>query len=174
VHRGLAAAIPVPSKVQALTERTAELEWLFDVTGKLKGGADEQRVVQELLIASTLRLKAAFRVLSIPAKRLCIEHARDELDAASLKTAWLKTQQQLLAWAQRHNRPLVSNGAGRSGTTIPPCKILSVPIMRDSGRSLGVMAFFNPPEAADFASRHVFLARHLGRQTASSSMRSST
>ncbi len=167
IHRELAAAVPVASKVQALTERTAELEWLFTVTGNLKGASDEQRVLQELLAASTLRLKSAFGVLSIPSKRLCIEHEREPQKAAPLKIAWLKTQQNLISWAQRQNRPLVSNGAGRNSATIPPCKILSVPIMRDAGRSLGVMAFFNPPDAADFASRHVFLARHLGRQTAS-------
>ena len=169
IHRELAAAVPVASKVQALTERTAELEWLFKVTGNLKGAADERRLVEELLIASTERLKAAFGVLFIPNKRLCIEHERlrDGLKTASLRTAWLQTQQHLLAWAQRQNRPLVSNAAGRNSTKIPPCKILSVPITRDTGRALGVMAFFNPPDAADFASRHVFLARHLGRQTAS-------
>ena len=29
-----------------------------------------------------------------------------------------------------------------------------------------MLAFFNPPDAADFAPRQVFLARHLGRQAA--------
>ena len=46
------------------------------------------------------------------------------------------------------------------------CKILAVPIVRESGRVIGVLAFFNPPDAVDFASRQVFLARHLGRQAA--------
>jgi hypothetical protein len=49
---------------------------------------------------------------------------------------------------------------------IARCKIRSVPVVRETGRALGVMAFFNPADAADFASRHVFLAHHLGRQTA--------
>jgi diguanylate cyclase (GGDEF)-like protein len=42
-----------------------------------------------------------------------------------------------------------------------------VPIVREGGRVVGVLAFFNPREAPDFSQRHVFLARHLGRQTAS-------
>jgi len=167
IHRELTAAVPVQSQVQALTERTAELEWLFKVTGSLKQPTDERRLVEELLIASTERLKCAFGVLAIPNKRLCIEHQRDELVAATLKSTWQQTQPHLLAWAQRHGRPLVINNAGRNSTKISPCKILSVPIMRDTGRALGVMAFFNPPSAPDFVSRHVFLARHLGRQTAS-------
>jgi hypothetical protein len=59
VHRELAAASPVRSRVQALTERTAELEWLFKVTGNLKGSLDDRRLVAELLIASTERLDSA-------------------------------------------------------------------------------------------------------------------
>jgi diguanylate cyclase (GGDEF)-like protein len=167
VHRELAAAIPARSRVQALTERTAELEWLFKVTGNLKGSLDDGRLVEELLIASTERLDSALGVLSIPEKRLCIEHERDMLDAGPLRTAWQQTQQHLMTWAQRQNRPLVLNGAGRDSNKIARCKILSVPVVRETGRVLGVMAFFKPADAADFASRHVFLARHLGRQTAS-------
>jgi diguanylate cyclase (GGDEF)-like protein len=167
IHRELAAAVPVSEKVQALTERTAELEWLFNVTGKIKGAFDERRLVEDLLVASTERLQCAFGVLSIPNKRLCIEHGRDLIEAAPLKNAWKQTQAHLLAWAQRHNRPMVVNKAGAAGSKITPSKIMSVPVVRDNGRVLGILAFFNPPEAADFASRHVFLARHLGRQTAS-------
>jgi diguanylate cyclase (GGDEF)-like protein len=166
IHRELAAAVPVATKVQALTERSAELEWLFKVTASIKGAFDERRLVEELLVASAERLKCAFAVMSIPNKRLCIEHERDLLDAAPLKKAWRQTQVQLVAWAQRHNRPLVINKVS-TGHKITPCKILSVPVVRDNGRVLGIMAFFNPPDGADFASRHVFLARHLGRQSAS-------
>ena len=167
IHRELAAAVPARSRVQALTERTAELEWLFQVTGNLKGSTDDRRLVEELLIASTKRLQSAFGVMCIPEKRMFIEHEGDIMTAGPLRAAWKKTQTHLLTWAQRRHRPLVVNGAGSDGKKITRCKILSVPVVRDSGRVLGVLAFFNPPEAPDFASRHVFLARHLGRQTAS-------
>ena len=40
-------------------------------------------------------------------------------------------------------------------------------LLRETGRLIGIMAFFNASEAANFAPRHVFLARHLGRQMAS-------
>jgi len=167
VHRDLAASLPARSRMQALTERTAELEWLFEVTGSLKGSSDDRRLLEELLIASTERLHSALGVLYIPDKRLCIEHDRDILDAPPLREAWKQTQQHLITWAQRQHRPLVINGAGRDSQKVSRCKILSVPVVRDTGRVLGVLAFFNPADAADFASRHVFLARHLGRQTAS-------
>jgi hypothetical protein len=54
---------------------------------------DDGRLVEELLIASTERLDSALGVLSIPEKRLCIEHERDVLDAGPLRTAWQQTQQ---------------------------------------------------------------------------------
>ena len=166
VHREFAAAIPAGSRVKELTERTAELEWLFQVTGHLKGSADDRHLVEELLTAATERLQCALGVLFIPDKRLSIAHESDMLAAAPLREVWGKIQQQLMGWAQRQQRPLVVNSAGRDGLKIARCKILSVPVVRETGRILGVMAFFNPPDAPDFESRHVFLARHLGRETA--------
>jgi diguanylate cyclase (GGDEF)-like protein len=166
VHREFAAAVPTRSRVQALTERTAELEWLFQVTGQLKGSSDDRRLVEELLVAATERLNSVLGVLCIPDKRLYLEHEVDMLKAAPLREVWQKIQPQLIGWAQRRQRPLVVNSAGRDGLKIARCKILSVPIVRETGRVLGAMTFINPPDAADFASRHVFLARHLGRETA--------
>lgn len=166
VHRELAAAVPVAARVQALTERTAELEWLFQVTGKLKGSSDDRRVAEDLVIASSQRLHSVLGILSIPEKRLLITHASDAAAAAPLHDVWKHTQQQLLNWAQRQKRPFVMNAAGRDPAKLPRCKILAVPVVRETGRVLGVLAFFNPPNQPDYEARHVFLARHLGRETA--------
>jgi diguanylate cyclase (GGDEF)-like protein len=166
LHRELVAGRPEQKRLQTLTERTAELEWLFKVTSELKGGADEQRMLEQLLSAATERLKSAFGVLLVPDKRLCVEHCRDESRAGALREAWAQARQSLLTWVQRQGRPLVMNGAGRSGEKINRCKLLCVPIVRETGRVIGALAFFNPPEARDYQSRHTFLARHLGRQTA--------
>lgn len=166
LHRELVGGQPELKKLQTLTERTAELEWLFKVTSHLKSGSDEQQVLEQLLSAATDRLRSAFGVLLVPDKRLCMEHCRDERSAAVLREAWSRARQSLLTWVQRQRRPLVMNGAGRAGQKIARCKILCVPIVREAGRVIGILAFFNPPEARDFQSRHTFLARHLGRQTA--------
>jgi diguanylate cyclase (GGDEF)-like protein len=167
VHRDLSAARPAQDRVRVLTERTAELEWLFNITTRLKGSGDDQQLLKELLTAAAERLAVAFAILSIPEKRLTLEYGRDGLELPSLKMAWQQTQQHLHAWAQRQHKPLIVNGAGRGNKKVAACKILSVPIVRDSGRVLGVLVFFNPASAADFAPRHEFLARHLGRQTVS-------
>jgi diguanylate cyclase (GGDEF)-like protein len=166
VQRELAAAQPASRRLHVLTERTAELEWLFNVTSKLNGAADDRRILEELLRASIERLESVFGILIVPDKRICIE--RDISGSSALHDACVKTQQHLITWAQRQNRPLVINAqnSARAAPNTARCKILSVPVTRDNGRVIGVLAFFNPPEAADFATRHVFLAQHLGRQTA--------
>jgi len=167
VHRDLIAARPAQDRVRVLTERTAELEWLFNITARLKGAGDDRRLLTELLTASAERLDCLFAALSIPEKRLALEYTHQAGGLESLQTAWQQTQPHLLAWAQRQHKPLIINSAGRGNKKVAACKILSVPIVRDSGRVLGVLVFFNPANAADFAPRHEFLARHLGRQTVS-------
>jgi GGDEF domain-containing protein len=64
----LAATRPETVKVRVLTERTAELEWLFELTGKLKGCTDERHVVEELLRAANERLNSGLTVLCVPEK----------------------------------------------------------------------------------------------------------
>lgn len=166
LHRELVAAQSKRSREQTLTERTEELEWLFKVTQRVHGSSDEQQVVEELLTAATERLNSAFGALCIPDKRLMIEHTRDDPTAQPLREAFVQTRQHLLAWAQRRRRALVVNNAGRSGQTFSACKILCVPITLSTGRAIGMLAFFRPAQSRDYASREIFLARHLGRQAA--------
>jgi diguanylate cyclase (GGDEF)-like protein len=165
VQRDLLAAKPAPAREQALTERTAELEWLFQVTNRLRGTANEQRIVEELLKASTERLGSALGILSVPDKRLTVFCERDAA-AASLREAWRQTEPHLRNWAQRQKRPLVVNKARAAHDNLMRCKVICVPIVRESGRVMGLMAFYNPATAPDFRERHAFLARHIGRQAA--------
>lgn len=166
LHRELGTARPVRAKRQALTERTAELEWLFKVTANLRGATDDNHVLEELLRAATERLKSTLGVIVVPARRLCIEHVRESDDAALLRESWQQARKHLLTWVERRRRPLLTNGVGRSAQKTARCKLLAVPVMRENGRVIGLMAFFNPPDAPDYERRHAFLARHLGQQTA--------
>jgi diguanylate cyclase (GGDEF)-like protein len=167
VHRDFAASRPAQARVRALTERTAELEWLFNISSVLKGATDDRRILTELLTAAAERLECGYAVISIPEKRLVIEHERDLVVSGALKSAWQQTQQHLLAWATRQQKPLMINHGASARKKAPSCKILSVPVVRDTGRVLGILVFFNHASAGDFVARHEFLARHLGRQTAS-------
>jgi diguanylate cyclase (GGDEF)-like protein len=171
IHRDLAAAKPTRAKVKELTERSAELEWLFRVTNNLKGAVDDQRIIEELMAAASARLHAALGILCIPDKHLTVKYEHDPAAAPRLFEAWGQMQQHLITWVQRQSRPLVINGVGSGvgsgGKSMVRCKVLCVPIVRDTGRVIGAMAFYNPPEAADFLARQVFLARLIGRQAAS-------
>jgi len=167
VHRDLAAAVPARTKLKDLTERTAELEWLFSVTSNLKGAVDDRRIIDELLAASTDRLRCALGILYIPEKHLTVKFERDPAVAQVLWPAWSQMQAHLLSWVQRQKRPLMSNGAGNGPKNIIRCKVLCVPVVRESGPTVGALIFYNPPEAPDFQQRHAFLAQHIGRQAAS-------
>ena len=167
LHRELDVRRPAQGTLQDLAERASELEWLFNVAHS-PGGAngDERQAIEGLLEVCTAHLESAFGVLSVPEKHLSIEHPRDPQLAQSLRQAWPQVHGQLTAWTQRHRSVLVVNGAGRAHTKVPRCKILCVPITPEHGRVIGLIAFFNPAEASDYCSRHVFLAQHLGRQSA--------
>jgi diguanylate cyclase (GGDEF)-like protein len=165
VQRELAAAAPAKSRIQTLTERTDELEWLFGITSRLKASLDEKDALHQLLVVAAQRLQSELAVIYIPGKKFCLEHMRSPAQGAPLLAAWQRTKSQLLTWVQRHTRPLnMGDGAGKAGKL--RCKILGVPVVRDTGRVIGVLAFFNPVSVPDFAGRHVFLARHLGRHVA--------
>jgi diguanylate cyclase (GGDEF)-like protein len=166
VHRDMTSAKPVKASEESLTERTAELEWLFKVTNTLKG-VDDQRILEELLAAATVRLGGVMGVLAVPDKRLTVKHLAANDDADLLNEAWRQTQPHLMTWAQRQNRPLVNNRIGHGKPEAVQCKVLCVPIVRENGRVIGIMAFYNLADGTDFSSRQVFLARHIGRQAAS-------
>jgi diguanylate cyclase (GGDEF)-like protein len=166
LHRELAAAQPLHSKVRVLTEQTAELEWLFDITGKLSGNREDQGVIAELLRAACGRLDSLLVVLQVPEKQLSMKFSPPGVAAAALEEVWQQTSKHLLTWAERQHRPLVINGGGGQVPARRRPKIMSVPLLRDSGRTIGILAFFRAPDAADFESHQVFLARHLGREAA--------
>ncbi len=164
--RELAARQSSRSRVQTLTERTSELEWLFKVTSDLKGASDERRVLEGMLQAATERLKSTFGVLVATERRLYLECVREERTAEALRSEWRRARQHLLNYAQRQRRPLVINSTAGHAPHGLPCKMLVVPLIRESGRVIGLLTFLNPAAAPDYETRHVFLARHLGRQAA--------
>jgi diguanylate cyclase (GGDEF)-like protein len=167
IHRDLATAIPARALVQTLTERSEELEWLFKVTSNLKGAVDDKKILEELVTAATSRLNSALGVLYVPDKRLTIKYEKDKTTSASLLEAWSQTREHLITWVQRQSRPLVLNSVGRDGKSLSRCKLLCVPVVRETGRVIGALAFYNVSKAENYSGQQVFLARHIGRQAAS-------
>lgn len=167
IHRDLSHAIPARARIATLTERSAELEWLFKVTSNLNGAMDDKKVLQELVAEATSRLKSALGILHVPDKRLTVKCENDKAVSVSLFEAWSRMREHLITWVQRQNRPLVINNAGRRGRQLIRCKVLCVPVVRETGRVIGALAFYKMPQTEDYCDREVFLARHIGRQAAS-------
>ena len=103
----------------------------------------------------------------MPDKRLTLFAEVDISYAPRLVNAWTQTKPHLLTWALRQNLPLVINRVGTTREGRVPCKVMCVPIVRERGRVIGILAFYNPPQASDYVSRHIFLAQHIGRQASS-------
>jgi len=134
--------------------------------GNLKGAVDDQRVIEELLSRPRPPGVRAGRPLH-SRQAHDLKHAPDAAAGSVLLEAWTQTQQHLITWVQRQNRPLLVNKVGSGSNHLTRCKVLCVPVVRDSGRVIGALAFYKLPTMPDFLARHVFLARHIGRQAAS-------
>jgi diguanylate cyclase (GGDEF)-like protein len=165
IHRELAAAVPARTKLDVLTARAAELEWLFNLTTNLKGAVDDQKILEQLMAQATSRLNSALGVLYVPDRHLTIKAEHDEA-AAPLLEVWSQTRDHLITWVQRQRRPLVINRGGREGSDLGRCKVLCVPMERNTGQVTGALMFYNPPQAPNYTRRQTFLASHIGRQAA--------
>ncbi len=165
MRRELANRKTRAARATTMAERTAELEWLFEFSTEVRTPGDESRALDRLLAAAAQRLRAQFATLVVPDRRVQPEYlAEDSTAGETLRHALGLMQTHLLVWAHLRKQPLVTNAKDpAAGAGLPACKILSVPVAAKSGRIIGVLVFLNPPGAADFGSRQMFLARHLGR-----------
>lgn len=156
--------VPAPPRVRVLEERTQELEWLFGVSSRLGGTGGDDQQLSALLQEASARIGAAFAGIVIPEKRISLVHAT--ANAGQLADSFRKTSTHLLNWVQRRSQPLVVNSPPKQADAHQSCRVLAVPVVQKAGRVMGLLAFFNPVAGTEFASRHVYLARHLGRQVA--------
>ena len=152
------------SALQLLTERNTDLQWLIELTGMVQREPGSEPALRALLEAARVRTRSALAVLSVPDRNLFVEQREDGPAGAELSVLWRRSGAQMTAWVRQKRRPLVLNGRG--GAAAPRSKILLAPIGGDAGPVAGVLAFFRPPEAADYRQRHLVLAGLLGRQWA--------
>ena len=167
LRRELATGRHSGSQVQQLTERTADLEWLFQVTAGPHAKGDDRRLLEELLQAATQRMEAAMGVLYIPGKRLTLIEEREAAGTSSMRKAWDETTSHLMTWVQRQRKPLIVNRVGHGNPQRVHCKVLCVPLLKENDRVIGMIAFFNGSKHPDFSKRQAALAQHIGRQVAS-------
>jgi diguanylate cyclase (GGDEF)-like protein len=167
LHRELGAAMRARTKTSDLTDRTQDLQWLFEIAGDLGSAAGSHSVLEGLVTVATVRMGSAFGALIVPEQSLLVEHAvPGNGGPGHFAKAREQTQTHLLAWAQRSRRPLVINRVGRQAATVTPCKVLCVPVLQNKKRVIGILVFINPPDGADYQNRQTFLAAHIARQAA--------
>ena len=154
---GAAAAAP-----SAETGRSAELEWLFELAGRVKALDGEQNMLLALLSAGADKIGAQLVGMEIPSKRLLFEHVVQKHE--SLAKAWQRARTPLASWAARRQQPLIMNKPSPKAKS--QGKLLAVPVERDDHASLGVLAFFRAAGNPDFTEHEAFIALHLGRQAA--------
>ncbi len=152
------------SAMQLLTERNTDLEWLIELTAMVQREPGSEPALRALLEAARARTRSTLAVLSAPDRNLFVERREDGPAGAELSDLWRRSGAQMTAWVRQKRRPLVLNGRG--GAAAPRSKILLAPIGGDARPVVGVLAFFRPPEAADYRQRHLVLAGLLGRQWA--------
>jgi len=165
LHRELGSAARAKNKIATLSERTRDLEWLFQIAGELKSAASNAAALEHLIGTAANRIKAGFACLIVPGQHLLVQHAPlAEPEGANHQSIRARVQDQILAWAAKHRRPLIVNGAGTQGAKLPPCKLLAVPLLSAKGPAIGALLFINPASAAPFLKRHGFLAADIARQ----------
>lgn len=110
-------------------------------------------------------LECVLGALVVPERGIAICKARmGQKPQVSLLTA---THRHLLNWAQLQRRNLVISKVARAAGSLPPYKILSVPVRHVSGRVTGFMALFRDAGAPDFDLRSQRLVELLARRVTS-------
>jgi diguanylate cyclase (GGDEF)-like protein len=147
----------------ALTEQSDDLQWLVALAADAQRPPAGHSGVHQLLARASTRLRSALGALYAPEKHLCLVHRGDCPDAGPLAAFWVRARDRLSVWALQKREPLVLNSAGKSGAAAPRCKILVVPLCAESGRLIGVLAFFRTAGSRDYRRRDCALGMQLGR-----------
>lgn len=164
LHRELVAQSKLATRSGVIAERAQELEWLFGLSTRLTNNSGDDESLQSLLDAACERIGAAFGALVIPERRISLKVGAEQ--SPKLAKAFEQAGNHLLKWVQRSEKPLVVNTPAANAPRQLACRLLAVPIVQRTGRAIGVLVFLNSLRAPEFAARHLFLARHLGRQVA--------
>jgi len=164
LHRELVAQSKLATRSGVIAERAQELEWLFGLSTRLTNHAGDDESLKNLLDAACERIGAEFGGIVIPEKRVSLTSGAER--APKLASAFEQAGTHLLKWVQRSEKPLVVNTPAANAPRTLACRLLAVPIVQRTGRAIGVLVFLNSLRAPEFVARHLFLARHLGRQVA--------
>lgn len=147
-----------------LSEYDGDLEMLLDVAGNSADAADEGGDDLRVIVASAAKhITVGLAVLIVPEKNLVlVQPSGDEpLDAGLIARA----HRHLLSMAQTRRESVIENSIRlHPAEEAPPYRILSCPVARSDGSTIGVLAMFRSHKQAEFNRRHSRLVELIARR----------
>ena len=161
LRRELDARASVGVLARSLEAHDHDLALLLEMPGEAGAGDELSLLTQKC--ASHLGCELAALVVPERAIALC-RAAPGVKPRLNLLT---HSHRQLMSWAQLQRRTLLINRFAPSGPeTLPPFRILSLPVQHPSGRLMGFLALFRPEQAPEFTLRDEQLAGLVARRLA--------
>jgi diguanylate cyclase (GGDEF)-like protein len=168
LQREFAAARRTALTINDLTHRSEDLQWLFELASRLPASDCTPESLDPWLSCVAARIGADVCAIVVPEQHLSVECCAfgENRAAQALREALEGLQARLLQWAHRHRKPLMMNRVGHQSSSVPRCKLLSVPLLRDAKHCLGLLVMLKSAGGSDFSDRHSFIATHIARQAA--------
>lgn len=161
LRRDLLAHTSIATLREAVSDLDHDLELLLlEPPRAAASGNTVAEELKTLLHAVVERLKCAIAALIVPEKSLAVVVTAGDHKPDSLILA--RTHRQLLSMAQMRPGPIIINDAGVAGAR--PYRILSCPVRKTAGRSMGVLAFFRLEKSSDFLARDARLAELIAQR----------
>lgn len=153
-----------------LAEHDGDLEMLLDVAGNVVDDRGDPDDLKTIVTSAAEHISVGLAVLIVPEKNLVlVQPSGDEpLNAGLIARA----HRHLLSMAQTRREAVIENRIKlHPAEEAPPYRILSCPVSRSDGSTIGVLAMFRSSKRPEFNQRHSRLielvARRLGSIIAS-------
>jgi len=165
LRRDLLARASIACLHDTVTERDRDLEMLLADAARgttTDGGADE---LKSLVQGAVGHLKCSMAALIVPEKGIALLRAAQGSKPDGHLLA--RTHRQLVSMSQMRPDPLIINRVSPNPNLgVIPYRILSCPVRRTSGRTIGVFALFRDSDSHEFVARDARFAEVIARRAA--------
>ena len=166
LRREVVARREITELQSTLAEHDGDLEMLLDVAGNGADGREDGGDDLKAIVASAAEhIDVGLAVLIVPEKNLVLVQpsGNEPLDAGLIARA----HRHLLSTAQTRREAVIENSIRlHAAEDAPPYRILSCPVARSDGSTIGVLAMFRSSKRPEFNQRHTrlieLIARRLG------------
>jgi diguanylate cyclase (GGDEF)-like protein len=163
LRRELLAQHEILALQSAVAQHGNDLEMLLDVGNPAPAASQDSDDLKNIIAGAARYLAAGLAVLIVPEKSLVLVHTRPE---GSLETGLVaKAHRHILSVVQKHRGAVIENAIRlQPGADAPVYRILSSPVLRSDGTTIGVLALFRSAGKAEFTTRHTQLSELVARR----------